>query len=293
MDKDKPCMNRLSKPVGTLSKSKDILITITDKEWRKGVMLIAESTHNISNEETDLLETGIMCSLEKNFRDIPSKKNQVLISRLLQRSTDGEIPDEIIIEFKRQSPENIADIRTMAPVVRLYLAICRLRVNANKMRMFCCNAFLFMGDLAVPLLFIVLTSWTEIFPMESNLKCYPLAKGTGNPSSRSSELAVRLLCKMKETKWVYKKVNEFLKPLIYKISAENVNFKATAIILIGKICKEFKPVKELEETYLNDLRRWLIGLTEDLGVPDLIEKSVDLSLSMLPKKRQKLKKNKK
>lgn len=74
-------------------------------------------------------------------------------------------------------------------------------------------------------------------------------------------MAIRLLCKNKDTKWVYKKVNEFFKPLIYKIPLENVNFKATVIILIGNICN-IRPQSEFDESSLNELRRWLTGLTE-------------------------------
>ncbi|KAJ8970308.1 hypothetical protein NQ314_001298 [Rhamnusium bicolor] len=370
MDKERP--NNISKSVTPPCIPKEIIGTsIEDKEWRKGIIVIAESINNVTTEE--------------------NAKVRILMSRLLKLSTEEQIPDEIVVEFKRQNVDNIAEvsqdiydkpddkyypaplmtktqrilltlmvrlerenvedlldrflskaetflfkigcgIRPMIPVTRLYMAVCRLRANIDRMRKFCCDAFYFMSDLAVPLLFTVLTSWTEVLPKEADLKNYPLAKVLvqvvhlkscnkpgynllplrfllhqfhGYPNERwncdeifdelfqqylrnpvkSSDLAIRLLCKNKNTKWIYQKINEFFKPLIYKIPATNVNFKATAIILIGNISRQFKPKNEFDESCLKELHRWLIGLTEEEGVSELVKRSVYLSLTRLPRKK--------
>lgn len=54
----------------------------------------------------------------------------------------------------------------IVPITRLYMAVCKLRKDLNRIRRFCCEAFYFMGDLAVPLFFTVLTSWIEVMPKE-------------------------------------------------------------------------------------------------------------------------------
>lgn len=61
-------------------------------------------------------------------------------------------------------------LRTLIPITRLYMAVCKLRRDIDKMRNFCNAAFLSMGDLAVPLFFTVLTSWIEVLPLESDIK---------------------------------------------------------------------------------------------------------------------------
>ncbi|XP_018577558.1 uncharacterized protein LOC108915892 isoform X2 [Anoplophora glabripennis] len=400
MDKDKPEI--IPKRKKQFVVSKEIVPDSTDeKQWRKGVLVIAENIHNVSSKPVEPRERVVNKDKVFNPKSKLTAKRRILLSRLLKLSNEEVIPEEIILEFQRQDVDNIVEIilqqvsqdiwdkpdvkyypaplmtrtqrillglmvrleqenmekvmdtfvskteaflfkvgcgiRTLIPVVRLYMAVCKLRRDIDKMRNFCCDAFLFMGDLAVPLLFTVLTSWTEVLPMESDINKYPLAKILiqvvhlkscnkpgynllplkflfsqfyGYPKERwncddmfeelfqqylrnpnkSSDLAIRLLCKNKDTKWVYKKVNEFFKPLIYKIPSENVNFKATSIILIGNICRHFKPENEFDESSLNDLRRWLTGLTEGENVHDLIIRSVDLSLSKLTRKKTKRKK---
>lgn len=92
----------------------------------------------------------------------------------------------LMVRLERENVENVMDtflskaeaflfkmgceIRILIPITRLYMAVCKLRRDIDKMRGFCCDAFLFMGDLAVPLFFTVLTSWIEVLPMEPDLK---------------------------------------------------------------------------------------------------------------------------
>ncbi|XP_025833072.1 uncharacterized protein LOC108741666 [Agrilus planipennis] len=64
----------------------------------------------------------------------------------------------------------------ISPVLRIYLTICKLRRDKERMRRMCCDAVYFMGDLAVPFLFIVLTSWTEIIPVASQSENVPIVK---------------------------------------------------------------------------------------------------------------------
>ncbi|XP_074036627.1 uncharacterized protein isoform X1 [Leptinotarsa decemlineata] len=225
-------------------------------------------------------------------------------------------------------------LKATIPLTRLFLGVCRIRGDIQAMRMFCCEAFFYIGDKAVPLLFAVLTSWSEVIPMEADANYYPMAKVLvqlvhlktcnkpgynllplrcllhqfyGYPKERSncdtffeevcqeylrnpspaSDFAIRLYCRNKDTKWVYKKINEFFKPLIYKIPTENVNFKATAILLLGKICRQFRPKEEHDEACLAEMNRFFAGLMED-DLPELVKQSVHLSLNRLPQKRIKI-----
>jgi hypothetical protein len=59
-------------------------------------------------------------------------------------------------------------LNEIGPITRLYLATCKLEKNLTRMRKLCCDVFYFCGDFAVPFLFIVLTSWTEVLPHELN-----------------------------------------------------------------------------------------------------------------------------
>ncbi|VEN51564.1 unnamed protein product [Callosobruchus maculatus] len=64
----------------------------------------------------------------------------------------------------------------VVPLTRLYVAICKLHGNVNRVRKLCCEAFYYMENLAVILLHTVLLSWIEIFPMHDNMKCFPIAE---------------------------------------------------------------------------------------------------------------------
>lgn len=62
------------------------------------------------------------------------------------------------------------NIRHSVPIVRLYLAICRLRGDIMRVRKFLCDGFYHMGDIAVPVCFAILTNWVEVFPKWENIQ---------------------------------------------------------------------------------------------------------------------------
>lgn len=64
----------------------------------------------------------------------------------------------------------------VSPITRLYLAVCKLQKNFHRMRRLCCDFFYFCDDLAVPFLFMVLTSWPEILPNAADAENVPLAR---------------------------------------------------------------------------------------------------------------------
>ncbi|CAH1993599.1 unnamed protein product [Acanthoscelides obtectus] len=63
----------------------------------------------------------------------------------------------------------------VATITRLYVAICKLYGHVYRVRKLICETFYYSEDLAVILLFTVLSSWIEIFPMKDDVKCLPVA----------------------------------------------------------------------------------------------------------------------
>ncbi|CAH1100252.1 unnamed protein product [Psylliodes chrysocephalus] len=394
MDRIKPQMKR------TVIK-REVPEGIGEKQWRKNVLEIAEIVHdkkNIDMKDIYGMEpymrhrNGILVNGSK----VPAKIT-VLLKKVLAIPNEDDIPESILLEFKRFPINEIIDIilyqisrdiidkpdrkydpaplmtrtqriflgllvrlekekgfeniletfffrtqeymfkrgcslQAAIPLTRLFLSLCRLHANINRMRTFCCEAFFHAGDLAIPIFFTVLTSWIDVMPLEVDIKTYPLAKVLfqlvhlktckkpgynlfplkcllsqyhGYQTERwdcdaifdelsqeylsnpclASDYAIRLFCKNKDTKFVYKKLNEFFKPLIYKIPSENVNFKSATIILMGKICRQFKVKNEHDRKCLMELKRWFEGLLED-NPADLIKQSINITIEHLPSKRK-------
>ncbi|CAG9824910.1 unnamed protein product [Phaedon cochleariae] len=398
MDRDRP-----APAVNRQVVHRDVPVGIEDKQWRRGVLDIAEIVHNkdarmqdsygqqpahmdasgllkrgaeltfkmkimvkklvnIPNEDeipkpillefkrlkVDVTIDLIIHEVAKDFHDKPINKyypaplmtrtQRIYLSLLV--SLEKEITDGILEKFLSRTQLYIqrigCGIQAAIPLTRLFLAVCRLKADINRMRTFCCEAFFYNGNLAVPILFTVLTSWVEVIPMAVDVENYPMAKVLvqlvhlktffmpgynliplrcllhqyhGYPKERrncdelfeeifqhylrnpnpTSDFAIRLYCRNKDNKWVYKKINEFFKPLIYKIPMENVNFKSTAILLMGKICRQFRAKEDHDAACLIELNRFFSGLIEE-GMPDLVRQSVQLSIDRLPKKKEKFKK---
>nr|CAH7729939.1 unnamed protein product [Callosobruchus chinensis] len=104
-------------------------------------------------------------------------KTQWLFLKLMFRLKEEKMSG--ILQLYLQKAENLLYSRCsqskVEPVTRLYVAICKLKGDVNRVRKFCCEAFYYTEDLAVILMFTVLTSWVEIFPMQDDMKCYPIA----------------------------------------------------------------------------------------------------------------------
>ncbi|KAG5889125.1 hypothetical protein JTB14_034182 [Gonioctena quinquepunctata] len=239
MDKDRP----KQPPKPTVTK-KLIPQGIEDKQWRKGLLDIAEITHSNNNDVKDNYGSGDhfggrYSGFLKKGEELPGKI-RLLLKKLMQIPSEDEIPDHIIMEFKRipvdlivnsiihevardfrdkpdakyypaplmtrtqriylclmlrlerEKVDNLVDtflmrtkhyifrqscgLKAAIPLTRIFMGLCRIRADIHRMRMFCCEAFFYVGDFAVPILFVVLTSWIEVIPMEAELKNYPMAK---------------------------------------------------------------------------------------------------------------------
>ncbi|XP_044764968.1 uncharacterized protein LOC123321435 [Coccinella septempunctata] len=71
---------------------------------------------------------------------------------------------------------NTKVLAQIEPLTRLNVAICKSHGYIERMRKFCLEAFYFMGDLAIPFFFTVLTSWIEVLPPAAESEGFPLVK---------------------------------------------------------------------------------------------------------------------
>ncbi|CAG9860066.1 unnamed protein product [Phyllotreta striolata] len=219
-------------------------------------------------------------------------------------------------------------VKATLSLTRLYLSVCRLLGDINRMRAFCCLAFFYCDHSAVPILFTILKSWIEVIPLYKDVETFPIAKllhklvhtdiftrkhscsfplkcllsvyhgyprqtphrdkiiedlveeYTTNPS-QGSDYSIRLLCKHTNANWVYKVLDKYFKPLLYKIPSENVNFKATTIVLMGRISSKFQVKNGKNNTKIvEDLKRFFEGLLQDESNSDeLIRQSIIWSMN--------------
>ncbi|XP_050295404.1 uncharacterized protein LOC126735446 isoform X2 [Anthonomus grandis grandis] len=74
--------------------------------------------------------------------------------------------------FKRTTCE----LPIISPLTRVYTALCKMNRNISKIRRFLGDCFYFCENFALPILFIVITMWPEVLPMNDELNKYPLAR---------------------------------------------------------------------------------------------------------------------
>lgn len=58
-------------------------------------------------------------------------------------------------------------IEHIVPLTGLYLAVCKMKSDVHRMRKTCLDALYFMGDLVIPFLYTVLSSWPEVLPTQN------------------------------------------------------------------------------------------------------------------------------
>lgn len=99
-----------------------------------------------------------------------TKTQRLFLRLLLQLET--EKVDNVVETFLSKTEVLLfktgTNVKSVVPLTRLYLAVCRLQGDINRIRNFCCQAFFYMSDLAVPVFFTVLTSWIDVLPIEAD-----------------------------------------------------------------------------------------------------------------------------
>ncbi|XP_072390122.1 uncharacterized protein [Diabrotica undecimpunctata] len=212
--------------------------SINEKEWRRGLLDIAETIYNRDINMPNIYGNRSFKKLGLLKRDAKvSAKIGFLLKKFSGLPSDEILPENIIVEFARLSVDYIIDIiiyqlsrdkdkpedcypaplmtptqrkflrlliqleqkriniierfycriqyyvcrndisvKVGIPLTRLFMGLCRLRADINMMRTFCCEAFYYAGEVAIPILFTVLTSWADVIPLYSEVDVYPMAK---------------------------------------------------------------------------------------------------------------------
>ncbi|CAG9828092.1 unnamed protein product [Diabrotica balteata] len=212
--------------------------SINEKEWRRGLLDIAETIYNRDINMPNIYGTRSFKKLGLLKRGAKvSDKIGFLLKKFLGLPSDETLPENIIVEFARLNVDYIIDIiiyqlsrdkdkpedcypaplmtptqrkflrlliqleqkrmniierfycriqyyvcrndisvKVGIPLTRLFMGLCRLRADINMMRTFCCEAFYYAGEVAIPIFFTVLTSWADVIPLYSEVDVYPMAK---------------------------------------------------------------------------------------------------------------------
>lgn len=84
----------------------------------------------------------------------------------LDRTSSPGVLDHFLLEAEKYILKS-NKLQCIENVSRLYLAICKLQRKIHRMRRMVCDAFYFMGDLSIPFLFTVLSTWIEVIPVHT------------------------------------------------------------------------------------------------------------------------------
>ncbi|XP_044270713.1 early endosome antigen 1-like [Tribolium madens] len=212
-----------------------------------------EVVREFSGQEADYIAEAILERIAVDYHDAPDTKyNPAPLMTDVQRTMLGFMSKlektgvvgvfDSFLTLAEQRLLTCDNLQEFGPITRLYLAICKLHKNLYRMRRLCCDVFYFCGDFAVPFLFSVLTSWTEVLPHETISKDMPIArvlvqiiytKNCNKPGYNLMPLR-DLLIKFygyPTEKW---DVNEFFKDLFYAYLRNPVRSSDFALLLYCK-----------------------------------------------------------
>lgn len=102
------------------------------------------------------------------FAPLLTLKQKVLLGFMVK--LENQNISNIIYTFMTECEKRILQeksIEHVAPLTRLYLAVCKMKRNVHRMRKTCLDALYFLGDLVIPFLYTVLSSWPEVLPTQS------------------------------------------------------------------------------------------------------------------------------
>ncbi|XP_012279742.1 uncharacterized protein LOC105699387 isoform X2 [Orussus abietinus] len=126
-------------------------------------------------------------------------------------------------------------------LTRMYAVLCRIQKDREKVRMLCCDALYCLGVKALPLMYVVFTSWPEVFPMADTSKeilpkCIVYSIMTSQEGSQLIKLAP--LKRMISVYYKYEpskhRASDMLVELMSSLKEEYRNGLNTALILLAK-----------------------------------------------------------
>ncbi|XP_063919834.1 putative autophagy-related protein 11 [Zophobas morio] len=155
--------------------------------YTKEEEVLNEVVREFSSQDPEYIAQAVLERIALDYHDNPDTKHSPaplmtevqrtmlgFMSKLEKTSVIGVFDSYLTLSEQRLLTCN--KLEEFGPVTRLYLAICKLHKNITRMRKLCCDVFYFCGDLAIPFLFIVLTSWPEVIPYAADAKDFPLAR---------------------------------------------------------------------------------------------------------------------
>lgn len=107
-------------------------------------------------------------SKDNPFAPLLTQTQKVLLGLMIK--LENKNMSNIIPSFEVECEKHILhekSIEHLVPVTRLYLAVCKMKSDVYRMRKTCLDAAYFMGDLVIPFLYTVLSSWAEVLPTQS------------------------------------------------------------------------------------------------------------------------------
>lgn len=121
-----------------------------------------------------------MNQLAKDFEEAPSmqyvdaplmtKKQNLLLCLMLRLETEKyhEMTNIFLCRSEQYLFYKGCNVKSTVPVVRLYLAVCRLRGDITRVRKFLSDAFYLINEGAIIICFTVLTNWVDVMPKWEN-----------------------------------------------------------------------------------------------------------------------------
>ncbi|GLV46390.1 hypothetical protein CBL_20733 [Carabus blaptoides fortunei] len=148
---------------------------IAKMDWNKELM--STVVNCLSKENPEYVASLIVNEAAKDFSQefdktftppaplltVTQQKLLVLLSQLQKNNLTGI--EESFLRLVEQRLYSEKKVEVVHPLTRLYVAVCKVKFDIEQVRIFCCNAAYYMGDLFVPLMFIVVTMWGDVIPM--------------------------------------------------------------------------------------------------------------------------------
>ncbi|KAL1517579.1 hypothetical protein ABEB36_001323 [Hypothenemus hampei] len=152
--------------------------------------VVNDVIQKLSFQTKNYISRLIICKLRVDTHDkadnsFPPSPAMTTTQRILMgllKQLDQSTHPGIIDEFLEMAAielysKNRCSLEIIEPITRLYSALCRMRLDFNKLRKFIGECFFFCGDFAVPILYYVLIIWPDVLPSVSSQSSEdPLAK---------------------------------------------------------------------------------------------------------------------
>nr|CAI5851546.1 unnamed protein product [Callosobruchus analis] len=274
MDKDKRLF--------TMNKNPDkcnIAVTnnkLDDKAWRRIILDVAELTYcdeGMLNFDLEPFVVPIMPQAYLRKRSLLGKVD-ILLKKLKVTNENENIRDELILEFKRFPPETVVNIILYGLITNQEDTLKKFHplLLLTKLQWLFLKLMIQLEQAHMRNIFELYLQTAECFPIAEVMVQLIHLKNIKNRNYKLWRLKGLL------NDWLQKTINEIFKPLVYKIPVENVEFKATVIVLLANICEHLKISST--DKYMVELNAWFSSLSEG-DTPQGIQHSVEYALNKL------------